>query len=431
MKAPACRLILLFVFLLVTTAAAVRAGDAQTNLADYLERLSKVDERDARALHDLAEWARQQGLEEQAAELYRRVLSVDPDHDAAYEQLSRWADNRRLPEEPEVVAKLKEEFGEGFEVYTGMHFILVYNTPRPWALARSGLLEKTHDYFFQSMRRAELKPLPLDCRLVCVLFEKHEDFIAYAKRVDNIDLTWSSGYYSGRSNRIAFFNDEDSPQFQEVRREMTALEKQIAELDRQIDEATRRKNLAVAIELRRQKSEVRKRLRWYENRHSAVAGLANAAKTTHEAVHQLAFNTGLQSRTAMYPFWLTEGLATNFEAPNGAEGFGPFHDNPSRRMTLKDARDEGKLTPLSELVSMAGPRGEDPEQIANQYAQVWGLFQFLFRKRHDAMQKYLQSLAKAPPGDRDEAALLKEFEDAFGPTAEVDAMWQRQLKQLR
>lgn len=39
------------------------------------------------------------------------------------------------------------------------------------------------------------------------------------------------------------------------------------------------------------------------------------ATVTHEAIHLLAFNTGIHSRTAENPMWLVEGLATMFEVP--------------------------------------------------------------------------------------------------------------------
>src|SRR5690349_23883131 len=47
---------------------------------------------------------------------------------------------------------------------------------------------------------------------------------------------------------------------------------------------------------------------------------SSVATVVHEAVHQLAFNTGLQVRYADNPMWVSEGLAMYFETPDFGNG---------------------------------------------------------------------------------------------------------------
>jgi tetratricopeptide (TPR) repeat protein len=417
--------------LLILLSACLLPADVTPEIAaEFLLRHSRVDQRNPAALSELADWARDQGLLQQAAETYRQVLALSPDDQPAFDQLCAIADQHRLPEDPDLVADLLAQFGPGFSAHTAPHFIVIYNTDKAWALNRAVLLERTHDIFQQTFRRAGLRSMPLSRRLIVVLFATHREFAHYARRTDGLVLGWSSGYYSTRTNRIAFFNDEDNPQFDEVRRDMTAAQNQIIDLDQQIATAAKARNHALVSELRRQQAEARKQLRWYENRLAAVGGLLNTAKTIHEAVHQLAFNTGIQNRDASYPFWLSEGLATNFEATDPAAPFGPMHDVPIRRTALKEARDENQLLPLEKFITLTSPSSEPDDLIAARYAQAHGLFQLLFRKRNQQLRTYLR-LAADQPNVTDPAAHRQLFQQAFGDLATLDRDWNNYLRQLR
>src|SRR4029079_18377404 len=49
---------------------------------------------------------------------------------------------------------------------------------------------------------------------------------------------------------------------------------------------------------------------------SQPAAVPLVATIVHEATHQIAFNSGLQTRYADLPLWLLEGMAVYFEAPD-------------------------------------------------------------------------------------------------------------------
>jgi hypothetical protein len=162
---------------------------------------------------------------------------------------------------------------------------------------------------------------------------------------------------------------------------------------------------------------------------AACVGASPERPTTlclsHELAHQLAYSTGLQTPGVQYAFWFAEGLAANFETASlTATNF--CGANPYRQSRLVAACRAGRLLPLGELLVLAqAPREWEARDYG--YAQAWGLVRFLFQRDAAAFRTYLNSLALRPRGRRPDAALRREFIQAFGPLEEVDADWQRFL----
>jgi hypothetical protein len=158
-------------------------------------------------------------------------------------------------------------------------------------------------------------------------------------------------------------------------------------------------------------------------------GMLDIRRAVHEAAHQLAFNSGLQARGVMYPLWVSEGLATNFECDTTA-GIGVGRDNPPRRRQLLRACDAGRLMDLDEFVTMVqipvGGRAS-PNDL---YAQAWGMFNFLFRNHRSELRSYLGTLARAEQGSRDPEVMEAEFAGAFGSTSRLRESWSEYLRKL-
>jgi hypothetical protein len=148
-------------------------------------------------------------------------------------------------------------------------------------------------------------------------------------------------------------------------------------------------------------------------------------RISHELAHQMCFNTGLQARGVLYPVWVSEGLAANFETHFPVAG-GFAGSNPSRQRRLVAAYRQGRLRPLTRMVELIAPPPEG-EACLDVYAQAWGLVQFLFQRDPSAFRCYLYTLALRPSGKRPAAALQAEFESAFGPTAELQQAWEGYL----
>ncbi len=418
----------LVVTLLLSGVSLLRAAD-QAAATDFMQKRDKLDMRDPVAMYTLGTWAEQHNMPGEASDLYRKVLKLRPEDDDCYKRLVYIGDTLRPTEDAEPQADLKKEFGDKFSIHVAPHWIVIYNTDKAWALNRAVLLEKTHDVFYQSFRKAGFRALPLEKRLVCVLFQEHTDFAAYAKRVDHADLGWSSGYYSSRTNRIAFFNDESSPKFAEVEQQIAALDKTIADLAEQLRAASH--NTALASQYRKQLDAARDEQRRLRNIIKSISGLTNAGKTTHEATHQLAYNSGLHEFNVMYPFWLVEGLATNFEAADPTANFGPHIENTSRRKMLKECMAANRLPTFNDLLVVTKPPTENLQLTNDLYNESWALFQFVYKKHQDQLRTYVQNLAKGPKGPRTEDQLRQDFRTAFGQIGDIEFEWRLYTKSAR
>lgn len=403
---------------------------AQDAAVTYLQKRDALADGDVPGRVALGQWCEANALPMQAASLYREVLQLKPEHDGAYDRLVKITDTHVLPHNAERHDELLKQF-KGMSLHTTRHFIILYDTSEPWARNRAALLEKAHDVYFSTFRRVGFKPLPLEQRLVCLLFADHNDYLAYGLKYDNANLGWAAGYYSSKTNRITFYDERQSPQFEQVKQKIAELTGAADQLREAIRTAASQNNHALVSQYRRQLEAVNKQAKWYENRHEALSKIGNASKTVHEAVHQLAFNSQLQSRKVFYPFWLSEGLATNFETDNPARAFGPLHPNDWRKNALRQAQSKDQLVPLAQLVAIGRPDTSDAYALDTMYNQSWALFGYLFRYERDALNTYLRKIKDTPPEVRDGQTLRQEFVDAFGDLDQLQKRYDNYLKRMR
>lgn len=283
-------------------------------------------------------------------------------------------------------------------VYGSEHFVLFHAAQDTWARRMGELLEKAQTNFRASIRQAGFETEPPGARLIWVCFRGMDDFDQYSRQSDQVDMTWTDGYYSARTNRVALVLPSSVAPRQGDGVELAGSGR-VAQFGPQPDS--------------RPAGDERLDPRWI----------------THELAHQLSFNCGLQKRGVTYPLWLSEGLATNFESDNdGRFGFG--RDNPPRRRTLLNAYTRGRLTSLRRFVMLDHLEAGGEAQARQDYAQCWGLYRFLSQERPAQLRQYLQGLKALEAGSRDGTELRREFIEAFGPMDRVDADWQNWLDGL-
>lgn len=120
----------------------------------------------------------------------------------------------------------------------------------------------------------------------------------------------------------------------------------------------------------------------------------------HEAVHQLAYNTGVHERLANTPQWIVEGLATMFEEP---AVFDPRASSRSIEGRV-NAQQLGHLRPLladparfeaglAELVQSDAMFKSDAQTA---YALSWALTFYLAERMSNQYGNYTQSMAHLP-----------------------------------
>ncbi|MEX0887384.1 MAG: DUF1570 domain-containing protein [Phycisphaeraceae bacterium] len=306
------------------------------------------------------------------------------------------ADARTQP--PDHHAELAEHFPGPLRAYVSQHFVVLHDAAPEQAKVRVALLETTRRAFHASFERLGLELKPPDRRLVALLFTDRDSYGRYARQVDGTDMTWTTGYYSGRTNRtvlvderLALPPDPEAP----------AADPDLARHAEQAEQIVLGSLDPSAFD-------------------GPWRGLAS---TTHEAAHQLAYNTGVQKRGVMYPLWVSEGLATTFETENPSQPFGPGQINVRRQRDLFLALDEDRLLPLHRFVVGVRIHTDRPRLASALYAQAWSLFHFLYLERPEQLAGYLATAAELRPGRRPEPQRRQEFIDAFGPLEEVERDW--------
>jgi hypothetical protein len=290
-------------------------------------------------------------------------------------------------------------------------FVMVHDTAPRAAKNAGRLLGLTRHMFYASLEGHGFDLKPIDQPLVCLVFADKDAFVRYGKAADKRDMSWSGGYYSSRTNRVALYESPAYrlpnvvPDHRKLIRDDGTLSPN-ATGGNNIDNKTDNPTLG-----------------------SDASVVATLARTTHEAAHQLAFNSGLQKRGVMYPFWVSEGLATMFEL-NEHSALGPAAANTRRRQSLIQTRDAAALVPIEQFIAQTRIATDNQQTVSQAYAQAWGLFRFLLKERPDAMHHYLDRLKRASSGRRSEMALRDDFTAAFGRMAEVKEAWQRWLARL-
>jgi len=315
------------------------------------------------------------------------------------------------------------------------HFVIVYDGSTGWAKSTSNLLEQTYDSFKRFMDHLGVRHRRPESKLVAVLIEEHERFRAFAAAQDGVRAEWLGGYYYTATNRVVFYDSMTAPEFAAALREIDAIEVEADEAQRRATVAQRDKKPQAAEAYRTLAISARQGASAQRTSLHKQARDASYAKTTHEAAHLLAFNCGLQSRSHQYPFWLSEGLATCFEAtstPSGkAQPFGPEHVNSHREEELADAIASNTLVPLEAFVEMVAVPGGEEETARIMYAQGYSLFRYLYRYEREKLAGLFADIAREPQGMISPRRQGELFQARFGDPRRVERLWLREIKDLR
>lgn len=268
------------------------------------------------------------------------------------------------------------------------HFLVAHDTGSNEAVDLAYRLEYAYKHFHQFFEKFGFELQTLTERLSWISFTEPSDFSQYAQWADRMDLSRLSGYYSAKTNRVAIVG--------------SALPKNAA---------------AVGLVLRRPADT--------DGNIAAMAGDDDPnqfVKIAHELAHQLAFNTGLQKRGVMYPLWVSEGLATQYETK-----LSYCRDtNTARNARLAEMQAYGRVIPLEAFIGVTRLPAEQ-YLCEDLYAQAWGFFNFLLENRPDQLRSYLTMLHAGRTGYRPPVTVYKEFTDHFGPLQQLQTEWLRSL----
>ncbi len=159
------------------------------------------------------------------------------------------------------------------------------------------------------------------------------------------------------------------------------------------------------------------------------------ATIVHEATHQIAFNSGLQTRFADIPLWVSEGLAVYFETPDlqSAKGWRSIGAvNRPRLDRFREFQPNRQTDSLKSLVA-DDKRIRDPRQALDAYAEAWALNYYLLNQKPKQYLRYLQMLStKTPMVPDDPETRLEELQNSLGvDLTKLDADFLRYTQKMR
>jgi hypothetical protein len=275
----------------------------------------------------------------------------------------------------EMSELLVEEFGPEFKILETPHYLICYNCRLDYARDCARLLENLHRAFTNYFKVRGFKVEEPQFPLAAVVFGSSEEFKAYAAaELKESFHDGVVGFYSFITNRVAMYDMPGKGASNRRRAPQHARDR------RQVLDAT-------------------------------------VATIIHEAVHQLAYNTGFHRRFSETPLWFAEGLAMYFEAPTRRagvwRGIGAVN-----RLRMPIFRDHyvyrHKRLDIAALVR-DDSRLRDPDTAELAYAEAWALTYFLLKKRRNQFCKYLEVLRQKPPLGLDPPEQrLADFKAAFG-----------------
>jgi len=294
----------------------------------------------------------------------------------------------------EVGRRILGELPAGFDLVVTRHYVICFDTSRAYAQWCGGLFERLYDVFVNYWRQAGLEPSAPPRPLVVVIFASRQRYEAFAARDLGAAADRVVGYYNLLTNRVTTFDLTGS-----------------AALARPAGRSAARAGLEILAS-------------------PEAAGLVSTL--VHEATHQMAFNAGLHRRLAPVPLWVSEGVATFFEAPDlasdrGWKGIGNV--NGPRLETFLATHRAGDL----EAIVLGDEPFRRPDQAVDAYARAWALTSYLAQTRKAAFVAYLRAIArKEPLADDSPEQRLQDFTDAFGTTpAGLEEPMMRHLARLR
>jgi hypothetical protein len=280
----------------------------------------------------------------------------------------------------QIYLQLREQLAPGFQIFKTKHYVIVYNTSGAYATWVGELFERLYRGFYnywQRHHRWELQEPRFP--LVAVVFRDKSSYLQFAEREVGESAQAMIGYYNMKTNRMAMYD--------------------LTGVNEVAPSSANTSNARIINHILSQPRAER-----------------TVATIVHEAVHQIAYNSGLQVRLADNPRWLSEGLAMYFESPDFSSRAGwsmgkvNYH-NFGKFAQYLPRRPEDSLTRLIASDS----RLLQGSLAADAYPESWALTYFLMKARKDDFRNYLQDLAKLPPlGESSERQRVELFKQHFG-----------------
>ncbi len=254
------------------------------------------------------------------------------------------------------------ELPKGFRTTTTKHYVICYNTTEAYAKWNGSLYERLFRAFYTYWKRLGIDLHEPEFPLVAIVFETRDGYVRYAKNEEIANAESMIGYYNLLSNRIAGYD-------------LTGIEGMIPP------------GKSVTT------SELVSRLLAQPSAERTVATVV------HEAVHQLAYNSGLQTRLGDNPIAISEGLAMFFESPNFDNASGWSGIGTINRFNYEVFRRSFPSRQANSLIKLIqdDSRFHDGATSTAAYGESWALTHYLLKTHTKEFVAYLTELSRRPP----------------------------------
>lgn len=334
---------------------------------------------------------------------------------------------KALPVSSAALEDARQTLPDGFDQFETSRFVLLSDTSITRTGHQAELLERAYHQFCRVAREQGWAYEPLRHRLVAVLFNDRDEFLAYAREVDGLGIDGISGYYHPGRDRLVFYAMETDPQVIKARQVLQDLTSQAGELRDGIREALGRGDSEYCHRMRSQLDRVESILSDRRRKLEQWSSESEMATAIHEAIHQLCFHTRLQSPDVVYPLWLSEGLASSFETTEPDSAFGPDHRDHARIDRVRAWSRDDELVPMEELISIVSMHVLEGEQAEIFYDQSAVLFSWLVAEDPSSVRAFLRRLREDGVRMASPEYMVGVFTECFGEPGSIQRSWLRAI----
>jgi hypothetical protein len=374
-----------------------------------------------------AQWALRRGLLPQFYDAVGKAQEANPQHPRALlVQKLRQSMDVDLGDSAQEEKEMRDLIGRSdMKFKRSKHFLLMHDTPDTFtrgkltrADERLQLLETVYEAFLLRFYAYGVALEIPKQRLKVVLFNEHKDYMLFAERLSP-GLSSASGFWSGGNNTAIFYDHGTNEQFKLMAELNKVLQgrKQAAIKERTPNAANTVRladTIAMLVEIERENSDIE--------------------VVTHETTHQMAGNTGLLPRHVLIPSWVHEGLATYFEAPDGANWSGVGAVNSSRLESYRMLEPDREHSNIDFIVGdqIFDFAGNHATKVAG-YGQAWALTHFLLENHFDGFMAFYRRLGEMPPDAHLSSDVVNQLfdEEIKVKRSHLDQQWRSYMGKLK
>jgi hypothetical protein len=386
-------------------------------------------------------WAIENGLTVEVAAELEELHALDSKHTSVARMVAVLDRLRQPCADPEY-GPFQKALGIDTKVARGPHVILLHQHPESEADERLALLERVITGFHLLFAAQGVELTVPRQRLVSAWFADQKDYLTFLRSEGAKAFATTRGYYHPTWNAVVAFDARSTDDQRTARSKLAARRAELQRFGVMVDQAPARSRVKVKLAddtsrtvgrpeakalIARQDGEIACETMLLDLEWRSI-DLGTAA---HEMIHQLARDSGLVTRHDVFPLWLHEGLAAQFEVIRGGRwaGISRAHD-----LRLPDWRRLQSPLALEHLVRDAGfGRGYNRDL----YAQAWALVYFLRIQRPRQFVTFVDLLRNPSPGESLQAAargdhVFDAFLRAFGSDlGRLDGDWRSFMKTVK